>query len=514
MILQQAQSVEVSGSVLPRTSLAFSTEGDGVLTLEIGSPGLPIGLRVDDPFPARSVHVGANAVSPPSREIELALQDRHGVAWIDYNHDGRLDAFVSRGAIAGTLRLLPPDLQVRINDELLCSQPGFGYRNLADEAGILKRGCSGRKASWVDFDNDGLADLFVNCMDRNQVEGKYPKQLYRQDAGGRFTDVASNAGLGLAGYEVIDAVWFDADDDGHVDLLTTEAQGFFLHRGRGDHTFSREFVGRGKFVRGDNPQLRGTSDEYWFVDGKLSAADFDGNGSIDVFYSSKKGNMLLVNDGAGHLELTDPASRGLPAESTTGGWVDFDNDGLVDLYLMPQGLYRQRADRMFVPTGLLVHPAGRHMAAIANWADLDNDGRRDLVLARLENFSRWRWWERLLSTPADRFAWKLSAYRNVSSANHWLEIRLVGRPGNPQAIGARVSLQTADGWQTQVVGLNDGAFFSQGHYRLYFGLGTRKRADSIRVDWPDGSTQEMRDVEGDRLAVIRQHGPEERGGTR
>ena len=182
-----------------------------------------------------------------------------------------------------------------------------------------------------------------------------------------------------------------------------------------------------------------------------------------MFSASKTGNTLLLNDGSGRFSMVDPTTMGLPGASATASWVDFDNDGLVDLYAVPQGLFRQRRDHTFEATGLLTLPLQKYMAAIANWADLDNDGRRD-VLALNENFSLWRWWEKLQKKSEDRFAWKFLVYRNaIANENHWLELRLVGKPGNLQAIGARVTLQTADGQQTQQVGLNDGAFFSQGH---------------------------------------------------
>jgi hypothetical protein len=214
---------------------------------------------------------------------------------------------------------------------------------------------------------------------------------------------------------------------------------------------------------------------------------------------------LLLNDGNGRFSIVDPATIGLPAESVTASWVDFDNDGLPDLYSVPQGLFRQRRDHTFEGTGLLALPLHKYMAAIANWADFDNDGRRDLLLASLENFSLWRWWEKFRRNSEDRFAWNLAAYRNVvDNGNHWLEVRLVGKAGNPQAIGARVTVETADGQQLQQVGLNDGSFFSQGHYRLYFGLGSHARADVIRIRWPDGQMQELKSVDGDRLQVIEQ----------
>jgi hypothetical protein len=492
---------------MPEQAIEMTTEGDGELDMEVETPGTPIAVQLDGSMPLTSVYIGRQKVSPRSKQFELTFQDRHGMAWADYNDDGLMDVFISRGALAGQLLLIPQSVSSGIQDELIVSLAPGQYKNIVRDVGIDKRGCSGRKVNWVDFDRDGLLDLFIDCQDRGNVfaqEG-YPKQLYRQTPDKRFVDVAAEVGLGLPDHEVIDFVWFDADNDGYIDLLTSEDTGFYLYRNHSGKFFSRESIGRTKFVRADNPKLKGIANEYWFVDGKLVVADFRGNGRLDVFSASKTGNALLLNDGSGRFSIVDPATIGLPEESATASWVDFDNDGLPDLYSVPQGLFRQRRDHTFEATGLLAFPPHKYMAAIATWADLDNDGRRDLVLARLENFSQWRWWEQVGRTSEDRFAWNLAAYRNVvDNGNHWLEMRLVGRPGNPQAIGARVTVETADGQQLQQVGLNDGAFFSQGHYRLYFGLGARSRADAIRIRWPDGQVQELPGVDGDRLQVIKQ----------
>lgn len=496
------KAIPDAGGVIPQTEFSFATDGDGAIDIEIESPGLPIEVELGPSIPLTSVFVGRRMVSPGARTFELRFQDRHAWAWSDYNGDGRIDVFMSRGAVGGTVRSLPSRIADTIQDELFVSRGAGPLHDIAAEVGIDKHECSGRKATWVDFDNDGLLDLFINCEDRGRVAGQYPKQLYRQEANGHLREVAKAVGLGLLGHEIVDFAWLDADNDGYVDLLTFEGKGFFLYRNDGGKVFTPEFVGRGKFVRADNPKLRGTAEEYWYVDGKLAVADFDGDGDLDAFCASKQGSILLVNDGKGHWTLAEPPSRGLPDESATANWVDFDNDGILDLHAIPQGLYRGRSDHTFEKTGLLAFPPHKYMAAIVNWPDFDNDGRRDALMALDENFALWRWWERFGKQHEDRWTWRLYAFRNEMKRNHWLQVRLIGRAGNPQAIGTKVTVQTPSGRQTQVVGLNDGAFFSQGHYRLYFGLGSRARADVVRIRWADGQEQELRDVDGDRLLTV------------
>jgi ASPIC and UnbV len=97
----------------------------------------------------------------------------------------------------------------------------------------------------------------------------------------------------------------------------------------------------------------------------------------------------------------------------------------------------------------------------------------------------------------------LSLLENIGPAGHWLEVELTGPPGNRQAIGARVSAAAHGRTQTQWVGQNDGSHLSQGHYRLYFGLGGATSA-SVKVTWPNGSVQRLGSVEADRILRVSQ----------
>jgi hypothetical protein len=292
-----------------------------------------------------------------------------------------------------------------------------------------------------------------------------------------------------------------------VDLFAHEDTGYFLYR-QDNGRFVREHAHRAKFQRADVPGLTHNTYDYWQFDGKLSLTDVDADGDLDVFVASKRGNVMLLNDG-GRFRAVDVAGVGLPVESAAAVWVDYDNDGRPDLHAVPQGLFRQVAGGRFEATGLLALPENKYQAAIPLWYDRDNDGAPDLLVALEENASLWRWWERPFRSKAeekgedDRFRWKLLSYDNIGARNHWLQLNLVGAPGSRQAIGARVTLVTPEGRQVQEVGASEGAYLSQGHYRLYFGLGGRTKADEIRIQWPDGTVQILKDVPADRLMTVR-----------
>jgi hypothetical protein len=516
-------------AAIPVTHLDFTTTGGGRLALYVPTRGTPITFVLDAPWARDRVFVGALGVRPSAdafqvpaggedtataakgpachwcQRFALALRDRHGMAWSDYNDDGYLDVYITRGALGGTLRKFPDTVRNQVQDEMLVSRALGQFDDRVTELGFRKNDCSGRHVRWVDFDRDGRLDLFINCLDRGNVAGGYPKQLYRQLADGRFVELAAKVGLDIPQHQLIDFAWLDADGDGTPDLLTHEDRGYFLYLQQNGR-FQRQFLHRAAFERADVPGLKGNTDDYWQFDGKLSMADFDRDGDLDVFVASKKGNVLLLNDHS-RFQSREPASLGLPSTSVAAAWVDFDNDGLTDLHTVPQGLFRQTKPGLFEATGMLTLSDNKYQAAFIHWFDQDNDGRLDVVMALQDNASLWRWWERPfrhtdVKGKDDRFRWRLLAYRNIGPAGRWLQINLRGASGNREAIGTRVSLVSQQGKQTAVIGSSESSYFSQGHYRVYFGIPGDASAATLEIEWPDGLVQKLTDVAPRRILNV------------
>lgn len=499
--IEEQKSENLSSPVVTDSTIRLLSDSDATIKLYPRSRGVPMNFMLDGAISLSQVYVGNQLISPSSHEFSLPLQDRHAMLWSDFNNDGQLDIFITRGAIGGTLKLYPQSITSQVDEEFLVSEDRTGgnphFKNIITTSGMTKNGCSARHANWVDYNTDGLLDLFINCEDVGHVDGSYPNKLYEQQASRQFLDTSKQSGLQILDNNIIDYEWFDADNDGDMDLFTYQDNGFYLYRNNAGQ-FSADFIYRGKFSRADNPELKGASGAYWIFDGKLSVSDFDNDGDLDVFSSSKKSNALLINNG-GTFSSLDPVMVGLPENSVSASWVDYDNDGLTDLHTVPEGIFRQVNNRNFYRTNLLILPSNIYMASIINWYDINNDGARDVMIALNENQTLHRWWER---TPKDTFLWKFNTHMNKGIENHWLQLKLIGKPGNREAIGSRVVLSTPDGQQTQEVGINDGAFYLQGHYRLYFGLGGHNRVDHIKIRWPDGEIQELKDITGDKIHVI------------
>jgi len=488
---RQNFDVRVTAEELPSKTIhsiiEFSGHGEGFFSFKPYIHALPIQFQFEAGLAYETIYVGPNRVSPDSPDFAVQMRDRHGMAWADFNNDDRMDVFITRGGLRGTMGNVPLDFW----DELLLGT-STGMEDVGKTLGLAKNGCPGRQAAWVDYNGDGLLDLYVVC---GRGKGKYPNRLFQQTSDGHFEDAAEKAGLGIQSNGSF--VWLDADLDGDMDLFWSDFQGFFLYRNEAGAFLPTHLESH---VRQERSR-------------KLTVSDYDNDGDLDLFSASPRGNVLFVNTD-GTFSAVMPLSVGLPEKSLTANWVDHNNDGFMDLHTVPGGLYIQKQKRKFTFSSQLKITQGRLspfqlIGALVAWFDVDNNGTRDFLIA-----TEWRMkkkvWAKWLAkvTGSDqgfgglKYYWKTALFYNKNAENHWLQVQLTGPPGNRQAIGARVTLQTANGKQLQQVGNADGSQYSQGHYRLYYGLGQHPGSLSLRVDWPDGKLTELAAPEVDRLLKI------------
>ena len=120
------------------------------------------------------------------------------------------------------------------------------------------------------------------------------------------------------------------------------------------------------------------------------------------------------------------------------------------------------------------------------FGDVDDDGDVDLLVMNNND------------TP--------NLLRNeIGNENHWLALQLVGVRSNRDGIGALVRL-TADGLSRVDEIHSGGSYLSQSDLRLYFGLGKAARIERLEIRWPSGETQSFKDLEVDRLLIVREGG--------
>jgi hypothetical protein len=344
----------------------------------------------------------------------------------------------------------------------------------------------------VDYDNDGLLDLYIACGRgaggfwdyvprrlRPLIGGgnfRDHNQLWRRSADGRFAEVGEELGVDFASEGTF--AWLDVAGDGWMDLLWASEQGITLHRNH-----------QGRFSAEPLETAPLTSIR------KLLVADFDRDGDLDVFAAAAFGSRLLINED-GRLSSHEPGDFGLPGSVRTASWVDYDNDGRIDFHAWPGGLFQQAADGRFIAMHLAGMPSPYWWLVDPRvaWLDINNNGRRDLLVAQ-------RWFPfAVQDAQPELFPFWAALYRNdLETAGHWLQVELVGASGNRPAIGATATLESTHGSEVQQVGQAESAHFGQGHYRLYFGLGEDAAPERLTVRWPDGQTDVIEQPPVDQL---------------
>ncbi|NPV10133.1 MAG: CRTAC1 family protein [Anaerolineae bacterium] len=283
---------------------------------------------------------GLDAQGPPQFE-EVADQaglhyrdETCGFAWGDYDGDGYLDLFLGHHPV---LTEVDQD-----RDSALMRNNGDGtFTNVIYGSGILLQE-DRHDAAWIDFDNDGDLDLWVSVGGRGGG-GEGPSQLYRNDGGGQFVDVAPAAGVDYPRGRGRGTAWLDFDSDGDLDLFFTGAKldeapnAFFRNEGDGSFTNITDQLGLDPFLGAMS---------------NVAVADYDGDGDQDMFVTGYS-TRLYRNNGDGTFTEA-PAQAGVRTTgATSAAWGDYDNDGLMDLYVARAGQVPLRDYQEWTPSQVL-----------------------------------------------------------------------------------------------------------------------------------------------------------------
>jgi len=336
-----------------------------------------------------------------------------GVALFDYDNDGDLDLlFVQSKRWEGDDQ---PTMRLYRNDK------DWKFTDVTVGSGLMVA-CYGMGATVADYDADGDQDVYVTCLGknllfRNRGNGKFVQVRDAPDGGTWNRKDKQGEVIGAHPSWSTGAVWFDADEDGDLDLLVvsyvrwTPATDIHAQLKEGIKAYIRP-----QLYTGDRPRLYLQNDDHSFTDasegsgfddtlvpGKSLAIcldDFDENGHIDVFVSNDTvQNFLFLGQGKGKFtEQAVAAGIGYDdngkARAAMGiDSTDWRNDGRLAIAIgnfseEPVSLYSVvagRATRILFQddanTARIGHPTLLPLTFGLVWADLDLDGWRDLLLA-------------------------------------------------------------------------------------------------------------------------------------
>jgi len=402
----------------------------------------------------------------------LALARKRGImaAVGDFDDDGDQDIYVGSNAHPGSSE---PRCDLYRNDGngIFTALAGEPWSRDVD----LTLDCT-----FVDYDRDGFLDLFA-------VNGHQGLPcLYRQTAAGTFTKLtAAQVGSILVNPpESYNGAWADYDNDGDPDLWFENSLGSGrLHRNDGRGFFSLVTPDSFKLTRPGGLGMWGDYNNDGFLD--LFIGGFGDDGSYtNALYRSLEGQDFT--------NVAVQAGVALKMAAWASSWGDYDNDGWLDLFAVDwygntaNVLFRNRGDGTFesLNVGSLIRD-GRDSRAGVRWVDYDNDGFLDLLMTC-----------GTMNKPRPNHLYQ-NNNRAIGNSNHWLKIKLVGRASNRSGIGAKLRVKATIGgrelWQMREM---TGNGYSQTCPGLvaHFGLGNAAKADLVRIEWPSGIVQTLTNV--------------------
>jgi enediyne biosynthesis protein E4 len=413
-----------------------------------------------------------------------------GVAVGDFDNDGYPDLYVCNFG----------------RSILFHNVGGRAFRDITTRAGVGNEGLASVAATWLDYDRDGLLDLYVSSYIEFDPDYRFfyapdgfpgplayraqPDRLYRNRGDLTFEEVTERVGLsGFLG-RGMSVVALDLDRDGYPDLyVTNDATENFLFRNEGGERFSPVALERGVGYNG-----MGDSTASMGVD----FGDYDGDGHIDLLVSDDAISSLYRNEGDGFfVDVGVQAGIALNTAQFVGWGVflfDFNNNGSLDIFIGNSDLSRLfgQEDQILENNGFgrfrdVSQNMGDHfrrelLSRGAAYADYDNDGDLDIVVVNIAG-------------PP------VLLRNDGGNRNNWLMVDLEGTVGNRDALGAFVTAEV-EGRRITAYRKSTTGYLSCSDPRLHFGLGEARVVDRLEVLWPSGIRQVVEDIEANQILKL------------